>query len=235
MTFVLSAMALLQAQAAPAGDALANGRWQTMTTRQLAARLLPPKLANTVVAHKAQPLMGADGPLFAATFFGRPRASLDGFCERRWYPAHVNSESPLAQGIAVRLGACPAAGDAEFAHLNPETQAAEAKAALRWLADASEQAKGSGPLPFQVECVAQAEPERCAGGGRTALAKLPAVNVFLADGAFTCQPGEIRLAVRQVPLPPGIVASAIWSVRLVRAAKHQRPRVQMTWAMPAPF
>jgi hypothetical protein len=132
MTFVLSAMALLQAHAAaPSGDALANGRWQTMSTQQLAARMLPPKLAKMVVTHTAQTLMGTGSPLFAITFFGRPRASLDGFCERSWYLAHANPEPALAQGIAVRLGACPATGDAQFANLNPDTKAAEAKAALR--------------------------------------------------------------------------------------------------------
>jgi hypothetical protein len=108
------------------------------------------------------------------------------------------------------------------------------KAALRWLATASTLARGNKPLPFEIDCMAEVEPERCAGGGRAGLAGLPAENTFIVDGAFNCQPGETRFAVRQAQLRPGIAVTPVWDVRLVQGGK-QRPRLQMTWAVPPPF
>lgn len=234
MMLVLSALGLVQAEAAaPHAEALANGRWKTMSTNQLAAKLLPPELARTVVAHKAEPLLGEGSPLFSVTFYGKPRPTLDGFCERPLYKVYANPESQGGQGSQVRLGGCPQTRDAEFAGLDP-ARPAEMKAALRWLANASRLARGSQPLPFEIECVAEVEPERCAKGGRAALAELPAENTFIVSGTFNCQPGETRFAVRQAPLPPGIVLTPVWDIRLVHAGK-QRPRLQMKWAVPPPF
>lgn len=231
MAVVLSALALLQAQAAPPAAAdLANRHWQTMSTAQLAARLLPAELARSVVGHKADPPITADGPPTAITFVGKPRPSLDGFCERRSYHVPVSAGSAMVQGTDLRLGACPDAPDAEFAHVNPQATIAESKGALRWLFNARTAARGTEALPFEVACTAEASPDLCAGNARAALADLPVENAFIVDGRFHCQPGESEFAIRQSPA----VASPVWRVRLVRADK-QPPRLQLTWTVPPPF
>lgn len=235
MSFVLSALALLPAVAQQGPEQeLANGRWKTMSTAQLAAKLLPPELAKTATAHKASPPITMDGPPTQVVFYSRAYETPDGFCERKRYHVSVGGGSPIAQGTNIRFGACPPSPRTELANINPPTNVAEAKAALRWLLEAVASARGSQPLSFDVNCVAEVEPDLCAEGGRAALAKLPVGNTFIIGGWFNCQPSAMHFSIRQEELPPGAISGLVWTIALVQE-NGARPRLDMRWIVPPPF
>jgi hypothetical protein len=233
--FIFSVLALFEG-GAPSSVALelSDGRWKTMTTRQLAAKLLPRQLARSVVAHEASRPITEDAPPTQVVFYSRPYATPDGFCERRRYHVSIASDSPMVHGTDVRLGSCPTSPRAEFAHLQPQTNVAEAKAALRWLSQASAAARAPRPLDFDLDCVAETEPNLCADGARAALARLPVENTFIVGGSFNCRPGKTDFTARQTELPPGSNGSVVWDIQLVRS-EGARPRLSMKWMIPPPF
>src|SRR5437763_5013451 len=107
MMFVLAAAAMLQA-ASPHAAA----DWTAMSTEELAARLLPRRIARRVVEHEfSSPAR--------VTFFTRTYPMPDGFCERDIYQVSTTSRSSIAQSADIRRGECPASGAAGFAHVNP--------------------------------------------------------------------------------------------------------------------
>ena len=79
------------------------------------------------------------------------------------------------------------------------------------------------PLPFDVDCVAEANPGLCADA-RAALAGLSVQNVQTVDGSFTCKPGEARFALRTDPAKSG----PLWRLQLDRG--EVRPHLTMRLA-----
>src|SRR5947209_9538981 len=145
MMFVLAAAAVLQAASPHAAADL-----RTMSTEELAARLLPPRIARRVVEHEfASPAR--------VRFTTRTYPMPDGFCERDIYQVSTASHSSIAQSADIRRGECPASGASGFAHVkpNPKLHVAQAKAAVRWLEGAIDAARGDQPLAFDVDCVAE--------------------------------------------------------------------------------
>ena len=253
IAFALVALALVQAVPAPLPPSapspppvaaplpppdpvatLAQGRWKAMNTPELAAMLLPPNLAARMVTHRVIAPVTADGPPIAVVFYRRPNQAPDGFCDRKLYYAPVSeSDRTVRETSETRFGACPTSPGGEFAHLQPDTRGAEAKGALRWLAEASVAARGGEPLAFDVDCVARARPNLCKRGARAALAALPAENTFIIGGLFNCKPWDMHFTVRQDELAPGIVSGPVWDARLVRL-KGKRPRLKLRWIYPPP-
>ncbi|HEY6048730.1 MAG TPA: hypothetical protein VIV07_06760 [Sphingomicrobium sp.] len=216
MMLVLAAAALLQA--APVHAA---ADWRAMSTEELAARLLPRRIARRVVEHEfTSPTR--------VTFITRTYPMPDGFCERDIYQVSTASRSVVGQSADIRRGDCPAAGAAGFAHVNPNPKlhVAQAKAAVRWLEGAIDAARGAQPLTFDVDCVANVQPDACTGGARAALAKLAVENAQSVSGAFTCRTSVTSFALRQ----DSTAAGPLWNVRLARG--EARPRLTLTWTPP---
>jgi hypothetical protein len=217
MMFVLGALALLQAASPPAvADQSSSEAWGAMSTPELAAELLPPPVAASVVRHEVTPQ--------GVTFFTRARSMPDGFCERDLYSVSAGPTRTMTESADIRLGRCERSGATDFIHVtaNPQLHVAQAKAAIRWLSNAIAAARAKGRLAFDVSCVSEGRPGLCANGGRKAVARLAIADLSSVDGAFTCQTSETEFAPRQ--------ASPAWDVRLARGAG--RPRLTLTMMPP---
>ena len=223
MMFVVTVLALLQTSSSAAGD-LPNDRWRAMSTQQLAAKLLPPRLRKRVKTHEFSPAAHV-------IFSSRPYPMPDGFCERDQYRVSLRGRSELTWTADIRRGDCPAEGAAGFAHVNPNPQlhVAQAKMAIRWLEAAIAAAGGDQPLSFDVDCVSDAQPNLCADGARPALARLAVDNASIVDGAFTCRASETRFALRQDAAAPAAGPAPEWHLQLARGAA--RPRLTMRWTL----
>jgi hypothetical protein len=193
-----------------------------MSTRELAAKLLRPRTAKRVRTHEFS------GPS-QVTFYTRAYHMPDGFCVRDQYQVSMRSHSRMKQSADIRLGDCPAEGAVGFAHVNPNPQLhfAQAKLAIRWLEGAIAAARGDQPLSFDVDCVADAQPNSCAAGARAALGRLSVQNALMVDGAYTCRPSETTIELREDLAAPGAAPEPRWHLHLARGAA--RPRLTMRW------
>jgi hypothetical protein len=218
--FVLAALMILEA-APSAAVANTSDRWRAMSTQQLAAKLLPRRIARRIVMHEFLP----NSRVLLST---RPSPMPDGFCERDQFLVPTGSPSRMKQSADIYRGDCPGESVAGFVHVtpNPQLHVAQAKLAIRWLEGAIAAARATRPLSFDVNCVADNQPSLCADS-RAALASLSVQNVLTVDGAFTCRPGEARFALRQEPTAPGTGPSSVWHLELVRGTA--RPRLTMRW------
>ena len=216
--FVLTALMILGA-ASPPAVANSSDRWRAMSTQELAAKLLPRRLARRVVEHE-----------FASssqvTFTTRTSPTPDGFCERDQFLVPVRSPPKMTLRADIYRGDCPAEGIAGFVHVtpNPQLHVAQAKLAIRWLEGAIAAARARMPLAFDVDCVAEAQPSLCSDA-RAALAMLSVQNIVTVDGAFTCRPGEARFSLRP---EPGAGKGSLWQLQLERG--DARPHLTMRWA-----
>ena len=222
---VLTVLAFLPAASSAAvAQPLPNEPWRSLSTRQLAAKLLPPRVARRVVTHEfVSPA--------SVTFSTRPYAMPDGFCERDQYQVALRAHSRMTWTADIRRGDCPPEGAVGFAHVNPNPRlhVAQAKAAIRWLEGAIAAARGDQPLSFDVDCVSDAQPSPCADGARAALARLAVQNAMTIDGAFTCRPGEASFALRP---DSGAAPGPSWHLQLARG--EGRPRLNMRWTTAPP-
>jgi hypothetical protein len=209
---VLTALALL------ASSTASDDRLRAMSTQELAAKLLPPRMARRARTHE----FSSPGRV---TFYSRIYPMPDGFCERDHYDVATRPRSKVTQSSDIYRGDCPAEGVAGFVHVtpNPRLHVAQAKLAIRWLEGAIAAARARMPLPFDVDCVATAQPSLCSDA-RAALAGLSVQNVEAVEGAFTCKPGEARFALRQDPAAPG----PLWHVQVDRG--EGRPHLTMRLA-----
>lgn len=226
--FVLTAMAFLQtASPAAAGAEASNEPLSAMSTQELAAKLLPPRVARRVAEHKFSAPGASNRVPAQVTFYTRPYPMPDGFCERDIYQVSTAAHSRVVQSADIRRGECPPAGAAGFAHVtpNPNLHVAQAKAAVRWLESAIAAARSDQALSFDVDCVAEPQPSLCAGGARAALAKLAVESAVTVEGAFTCRTSVTSFALRQESLGPGMDPGPVWHVRLARGTA--RPRVTL--------
>jgi hypothetical protein len=189
-----------------------------MSTQELAAKLLPRRTARRIVTHEFVP----NSRVLLST---RPSPTPDGFCERDQFLVPVGSPSKMTLRADIYRGDCPAEGIAGFVHVNPNPQlhVAQAKLAILWLEGAIAAARANTPLPFDVDCVADAQPDLCSDA-RAALAGLSVQNVQTVDGAFTCKPGEARFALRTDTATPG----PLWHLQLDRG--KARPHLTMRLA-----
>jgi hypothetical protein len=212
--FVLTALAMLQAAPPPAA-----ADWKAMSTQELAARLLPPELAKVAREHEFSPRTTTNGQPAEVTFYTKVYQMPDGFCERDVYHVPVGAKAAMMQDADMRLGDClPVRTDGlARVDLGPSLQVAQAKAAMRWLANAITAARTDQALDFDVSCVAKGRPGRCSGGARAALAGLSAENILTMAGAFTCRTSETRFTLRS--------DAGAWDVRLARG--KARPRLTL--------
>lgn len=227
MMFILAALAFQAASASAVPQEASGEGLSAMSTPELAARLLPPPLASRVVRYEISPAE-TNGAPERVKFYTRHRSMPDGFCERDLYEVSNTPNSPVIESADISLGRCPRSGAPIFARVNANENlhVAQGKAALRWLDDAIDSARTRKPLPFDVSCVADAQPSLCADGGRKALASLPIADVASVDGAFTCRTSETSFTLRHNAIQAGRTSGA-WDVRLARGTK--RPRLTLTW------
>ena len=153
---VLTALALLTASAA-------ENRLTAMSTRELAAKYLPRRTARRIVTHEFLP----NSRVLLST---NPTPTPDGFCERDQFLVPAGSPSKMTLSADIYRGDCPADGIAGFVHVNPNAQlhVAQAKLAVLWLEGAIAAARARMPLPFDVDCVAEAQRSSAArGNGET--------------------------------------------------------------------
>jgi hypothetical protein len=209
---VLTALALL------ASSTATEQRLTGLSTRELAAKLLPRRTARRIVTHEFL----SNSRVLLST---NPSQTPDGFCERDQFLVPVGSPSKMQLSADVYRGECPAEGIAGFVHVtpNPQLHVAQAKLAILWLEGAIAAARAGQPLPFDIYCVAEAQPSLCADA-RAALAGLSVQNVQTVGGAFTCKPGEATFALR--PEAAG-TQGRVWDVQVSRGTA--RPRLTMRW------
>ena len=216
--FVLTALTIL-ATASSAAVPSTSDRWRALSTYELAAKLLPRRVARRVVAHE----FTSDSEVMFTT---RTAPMPDGFCERDQFHVPVAAPSRMKQSADIYRGDCPAEGIAGFVHVTPNAQlhVAQAKLAIRWLEGAIAAARATQPLSFDVECVADAQPSLCSDG-RAALAGLSVQNLAMVGGAFTCKPGEARFALRP---EAGATSGPVWDVEVSRGTARPRLTMRLT-------
>lgn len=219
-TIAFGALALVSTIAAAAPGfsdtvtGLSGGRWKTMTTQQLAAKLLPPELAAQVVSHEASEPPAPEGAPRSVTFHAKPGASANGVCARKSYYVSVYARAIVPIEIDdVRLGPCPMPADAPFAHVQAPTTVAQAGAALRWL----DQARRS-PLEADLSCKSEGRPEACRDAGAV-LTKLPVENASVV-GASNGVDGELNFAFRDAAATAE--SGSTWQVKVAPAGGARR-------------
>jgi hypothetical protein len=209
---VLTTLALL------ASSTASEQRLQSLSTYELAAKYLPRRTARRIVTHEFMP----NSRVLLTT---SPTPTPDGFCERDQFLVPTGSPKKMQLSADIYRGDCPGEGIAGFVHVTPNAQlhVAQAKLAILWLEGAIAAARARTPLPFDVDCVAAAQPALCADA-RAVLAGLSVQNVQTVGGAFTCKPGEARFALRP---EPGVASGPLWQVDVSRGGP--RPRLTMRW------
>lgn len=231
----LSAGMLLMAaaQGSPWDDPAPTGRWAG-STQELAAYLLPPEMAADAVSHRVHNSMVQGGIPYLVQFAGRTKSSGLGFCERYGYSVFLNNmdkgsadrEAPR-QNTELRLGNCPTDRDAIFANLNA-SDPSESKMALRWTAWAQRAARSKAPLPFRLSCKTETGPDRCANGGRTALAALPLEKTMVVMPVRRAPAHHWSLSVTESQ-----PSQLYWDVTI--NATPGKAAVDLVWKIPAPF
>ena len=213
-------------------DPAPQGRWAASTS-QLATEMLPPEMARDVVSHVVTRSIVQGGDPFSVEFLGRSKPTGDGFCQRFHY--YVSVSEFLRQGGRVepmrseqiRLGDCPRGDDAIFANLN-SSDVAQAKQALRWVAWAQKRSRSEGQLPLRLSCTTEIGADRCADGGRKALADLPLNKVYIVMPQSQAPAHQWKLVVTETE--PG---QLLWDVAI--DATPGRSSIDLVWKAPAPF
>ncbi len=221
------------AQGSPWDDPAPTGRWAG-STQELAAYLLPPEMAADAVGHRVQTFMVPGDIPYLVQFAGHARPSGQGFCERYGYNVYLNNmdkgfadrEAPR-QNVELRLGSCPIDRDAIFANLN-SSDPSEAKMALRWAAWAQRAARSKAPLPFRLSCKTETGPDRCADGGRAALAALPLEKTMVVMPERRAPAHHWSLSVTETQ-----PSQLYWDVKI--DATPEKAAVDLIWKIPAPF
>jgi hypothetical protein len=229
----VSTTALAQAQGfSDLATELANERWKTMTTQQLAGRMLPPATAAKVLAHEISAPIAVGGPPIGVTFHAKEEPSGDGFCQRKSYYVSVYARRVEPTELdEVRVGPCPASADAGFVRVQPPTRLEQAKAALSWLGQARGAAAGSAAVNLDLSCKSEITPDPC-GNARAALAKLPIDNSFIV-AAPNGADGLMSFTVRAEG-KAGAAGGPVWNIE-VRPQTAGPRSVAMALAIPPPF
>jgi hypothetical protein len=242
-----AAMLLLHAAAALAGCASYRAEtvpWtgptytragiSTLSTDDLAARLLPPERAAAVVRHDVRRSVFHEGQdLRTVDFYQRPYSLAEDVCLRQVLmvsfadpagynrarmtqdrPMKVESVSALPD-IALLRYCAPQPGH-RFARLSGDLSLGEGVQILRSLRAARELAEGTQPLPFRLLCVPlRGEAAPCTAAERAAFAAIPlhtAYQIERRPGPASCRPedalgGDLVLLDRDGP--------GFWQVRLI--------------------
>ena len=233
MLSILSALGVGMATAAPDWPGFVpKGEW-ARSTRELAADLLPPTMADDAVSHALGIPITQNGVPSSLRFQGRARPSHDGFCVRRHYYVTVYwrnegkaEPQPPVEGWDIRLGPCDS--DGLFAHVNPGAELDGAKRALRWLEWAQTVARSHSSLPFRIFCASETEVDRCAEGARKALADIPLHKTFIVSKSWPKGRHQWQMAITETT--PG---QLLWDVKI--DASPDASLVDLKWKIPSPF
>lgn len=234
MSFSAGALLMAAAQGSPWDDPAPKGRWAGSTAK-LASELLPAEMAKDAVSHVVSRGIFEGAPPSSVRFEGRASPTSDGFCSRKAYyvsisykpETGVGEPQTVVTGSKLRLGDCPKDNEAIFASLN-SSPLAGAKMALSWIAWAQRVARNKAPLPFRITCQTETGPDRCADGGREALANLPLEKTYIIEQRRTAQPLRWDLAVTETD--PG---QLLWDVKF--DATPGKSAIDLVWKIPAPF
>ncbi|HEY0012879.1 MAG TPA: hypothetical protein VGB79_08515 [Allosphingosinicella sp.] len=211
---------------------------QSLSTRQLAARLFGADVARQVQSHQVQGAGGMRPPGAPPTiqFYARATPAGARLCKRRTYFVSFERSGaalrPLPAGegaqIAVAPG-CRLAPSASFASVQPRAALQDAGEALLRLAAARDAARRGAVSRREVAiCRSVAGADACAAGADAVLAALPVERAHIVAPADT-PAGTWRIAV--MPRGPG---QPYWDV-LLREPPGERIVIEMTWRVPAPF
>lgn len=198
---------------------------------ELAARLLPASVADTVVEHQIVDDTSSGAPRLVMFHTDVASVGPDA-CRRASYAVALRpAASPsTVRGASINSGlelalAPSCHGDPDWRMARVSTrEAAGALETLRWLRDARRTAAGDAPLPFEIHCRSP-QPDACAPGARAVLAQLPLHQVH-----------EVTSFQRQwdVLVTPQRPSDLHWRVRILRPA-GQPARIDMEWTWPPPF
>lgn len=231
MSISASLLLMAVAQGSPWDDPAPTGRWAGSTAK-LASELLPPEMAADAVSHVVGRGILQDGPPSSVRFEGRAAENNDGFCSRKTYYVWIRLKSKDGEGepqkpvvgSKLRLGKC----DGLFAYVNAGPNLDDAKKVFAWLGWAQRLAQGPSPLPFALTCKSETEQDRCAIGGRAALAALPLGKATVVTRNFYRVPHRWDVAVTESE--PG---QLYWEVKI--DATPGAASIDLGWRIPAPF
>lgn len=233
MSISAGLLLLAAAQGSPWVDPAPTGRWAG-STKELAAYLLPPEMAADVVSHTVDHPIFEGGLPYLVRFAGRSRPSGRGLCERYGYNVFIGGEDkghadrrPPMRSTKIRLGDCPIATDAIFADINPD-DGAGARLAFGWIDWARREASSSRPLPFKIACRSETDEDRCADGGRKALAELPIDKTYGARRKAAAPAHHWEFWVTETE--PG---QKLWDVKI--DATPGKASIDLVWLIPPPF
>lgn len=222
---------MLAAQSSPWIDPAPTGRWAGSTAK-LASDLLPPAMAADVLSHEVQRPIVEGGAPYMIRFAGKPRPTGSRFCERNSYNVYIVNKGQVQPGsphtgVELRLGDCPTDTDAIFAKFNPD-DASGAELAFGWIDWARREARSSRPLQFKIICRSETEQDRCADGGRQAVANLQLDKTFMLRRKAEAPAHQWEFWVTETR--PG---QELWDVAV--DATPGKSTIDLTWKIPSPF
>lgn len=244
---IAAMIALLFASSATAAEPapLTRASVGTMTSRELALRLLPGAIARTIDAHEVYPPIFPGGPLGVIRLYARAERATPTVCRRR---SHYVAFTPVAglnagtsrqdapsiagsvtPGVLIALAAnCARNLPDNFARVQPASQEQGAIAVLERLAFLQSRARRARQPRVGLLCRDAMATDACNRGATSVLARLPLQKVHIIDRGFEPTDKQWRLSI--MPTGPG---QLYWET--VLDADPASPGVTMTWKAPAPF
>lgn len=216
-----------------------------MDTAQLARALLGESFSMPLTGHELNKSTFADGPLGSVYLFPAGRTVGADLCRRdalvvRLVPvegltaetsrrdAPVRKES-VGEKLQIALApGCTLPKGGRFAWVQDATWE-QAAAALRHLAALQRKARGTGELGATLRCTDEWNGDRCAGGPKAVLARLPLHQVFIVQ-----EKGEAGRRAWEFAVMPQEPGQPFWDVELEDKAGGL-PELRMHWGAPAPF
>jgi len=220
--------------------ALTMAELERSDAAQIAARLLPPEMAQKVVSREILDPYLAKGPPAGVRFLSRAEAVGAHLCARRVYHValHLAADSdgaPLADSleaasapveqVQIAYAAHCETPDLRYAAVQSATLA-DAAALLTSLAALQAMAKAGQAPAARIGCRSDISETACAPDPASVLARLPLDAVSIVEGR-----GASSWRVAITDLPPG---SPVWEIALDGPAEAPQA-VALHRSAPAPF
>lgn len=210
-------------------------------TTHLAARLLPPAMAQDAASHEILGPYLSMGPPAGVRFPGRPHAVGEHLCARTLYhvalrlaadeagaplPDTLEPASPPVEQMQIAFAEqCDAAGTARYATVR-SASVTEAAAVLQSLAALQAAARTGQVLPVRLSCQSDLSVTACSPDPAAVLAALPLDAASIVE-AF---PSRTSWRVVIADAPPG---SPVWEIGLDGPADAPEA-ISLHRSMPAP-